>query len=282
MDVDTVIPTIQQQGGYPKLERRDTASEGVVIPPRGDGGMGLGGGVELVMSGVVSNPGSRPGSGDSIRTVFGEEGGMKVDTSLLRSHSHDGPSKMDTPAVGAIAGGTLGALRSWASCDNLGALANLPHVGIVGVPPFAPTNDYGMGMAIDNLGTSNAGLPAAALVQRTCTYKPQPFGNAHVGVVEANNMSFSCGTKEEMVECLAAVTPKMKDNEQVVVQAVKRAGQPALDLAGYGLSAGGGTAPIVAAMAAFTAASPEELEAMKAEDPPAPIPDGFDPAAMEG
>ena len=30
------------------------------------------------------------------------------------------------------------------------------------------------------------------------------------------------------------------------------------------------------------ATSPEELEAMKAEDPPAPIPDGFDPAAMEG
>ena len=46
--------------------------------------------------------------------------------------------------------------------------------------------------------------------------------------------------------------------------------------------AGGGTAPIAAALAAFAAASPEELEALKAEDPPAPIPDGFDPAAMEG
>ena len=46
--------------------------------------------------------------------------------------------------------------------------------------------------------------------------------------------------------------------------------------------AGGGSAPIVAALAAFAAASPEELEALKAEDPPAPIPDGFDPAAMGG
>ena len=46
--------------------------------------------------------------------------------------------------------------------------------------------------------------------------------------------------------------------------------------------AGGGSAPIVAALAAFAAASPEELEALTAEDPPAPIPDGFDPAAMGG
>ena len=60
-----------------------------------------------------------------------------------------------------------------------------------------------------------------------------------------HNMAYLCGTKEEMVACLAAVTldgmalgkfPKMNGNEQVVVQAVRRAGQPALDLASYGLS----------------------------------------------
>ena len=69
MDIDASIPTLQQSPlPYPKLERRDTASEGVVIPSR-----------FVEPAGVVSNPGSRPGSGDSGRIGVG--GGMTVDVS---------------------------------------------------------------------------------------------------------------------------------------------------------------------------------------------------------
>eukprot|EP00520_Triparma_pacifica_P015971 CAMPEP_0118635872 /NCGR_PEP_ID=MMETSP0785-20121206/2308_1 /TAXON_ID=91992 /ORGANISM="Bolidomonas pacifica, Strain CCMP 1866" /LENGTH=173 /DNA_ID=CAMNT_0006526935 /DNA_START=261 /DNA_END=779 /DNA_ORIENTATION=- len=131
-----VVTSTNSVVSYPKLERRDTASEGVLVPPRpGDVNV-----VKCVQDGsfspfgVVSRPGSRPGSGESTRSVGSngdDSGGMgmrvDVDMSLLRSHSHDGggPGKTDTPAVGVVANLGLGAQRSWASCDNLRNLAEL-------------------------------------------------------------------------------------------------------------------------------------------------------------